>query len=114
MRPDSGYSRVVYDPEGQRIGEVGLGNRKDIRNAVEAARGALEGWRKTSGHHKAQILYFLAENLSERAEEFARRIEKQTGQDGTAEVEAALGPSSPPRPGPISTRAWCTTPPSAT
>ncbi|GIW32070.1 MAG: aldehyde dehydrogenase [Meiothermus sp.] len=90
VRPDSGYSKVVYDPDGHPIGEVGLGNRKDIRNAVEAARGALEGWRKTSGHNKAQILYFLAENLSERAEEFARRIAQQTGQDGTAEVEAAL------------------------
>ncbi|WP_337870943.1 aldehyde dehydrogenase family protein [Meiothermus sp.] len=90
VRPDSGYSKVVYDPEGHPIGEVGLGNRKDIRNAVEAARGAFEGWRKTTGHNKAQILYFLAENLSERAEEFARRIAQQTRQDGTAEVEAAL------------------------
>jgi aldehyde dehydrogenase (NAD+) len=90
VRPDSGYSKVVYDPDGHPIGEVGLGNRKDIRNAVEAARGAFESWRKTSGHNKAQILYFLAENLSERAEEFARRIAQQTGQDGAAEVEAAL------------------------
>lgn len=90
VRPDSGYSKAVYSPDGQHIGEVGLGNRKDIRNAVEAARGAYEGWRKTSGHSKAQILYFLAENLSERAEEFAQRIALQTGQDGTSEVEAAL------------------------
>jgi len=89
-RPDSGYSKAVYDLEGRRLGEVGLGSRKDIRNAVEAARGALEGWRKTTGHNKAQILYFLAENLSERAEEFAHRIARQTGNDGRAEVEAAL------------------------
>lgn len=89
-RPDSGYSKAVYAPNGSLIGEVGLGNRKDIRNAVEAARGAFEGWRKTTGHNKAQILYFLAENLSERAEEFARRITLQTGNDGRAEVEAAL------------------------
>ncbi|MBO1437535.1 aldehyde dehydrogenase family protein [Meiothermus sp. CFH 77666] len=89
-RPDSGYSKAVYAPDGQLLGEVGLGNRKDIRNAVEAARAAFEGWRKATAHNKAQILYFLAENLSERAEEFARRIHEQTGQDGHAEVEAAL------------------------
>lgn len=89
-RPDSGYSKAVYGPDGRLLGEVGLGNRKDIRNAVEAARAAFEGWRKATAHNKAQILYFLAENLSERAEEFARRIHEQTGQDGHAEVEAAL------------------------
>ncbi|GIW24767.1 aldehyde dehydrogenase family protein [Meiothermus sp.] len=89
-RPDSGYSKAVYGPDGRLLGEVGLGNRKDIRNAVEAARAAFEGWRKTPAHNKAQILYFLAENLSERAEEFARRLTEQTGQDGRAEVEAAL------------------------
>ncbi|MGK0619051.1 aldehyde dehydrogenase family protein [Meiothermus cerbereus] len=90
VRPDSGYSKAVYAPDGRLVGEVGLGNRKDIRNAVEAARSAQEGWRKTAAHSKAQILYFLAENLSERAEEFARRLSEQTGQDGGAEVEAAL------------------------
>ncbi len=89
-RPDSGYSKAVYAPDGRLLGEVGLGNRKDIRNAVEAARAAFEGWRKATAHNKAQILYFLAENLSERAEEFAHRIHQQTGQDGQREVEAAL------------------------
>lgn len=90
VRPDSGYSKAVYALDGQLLGEVGLGNRKDIRNAVEAARAAFEGWRKTPAHNRAQILYFLAENLSERTEEFARRLAEQTGQDGRAEVEAAL------------------------
>src|SRR5438270_1921127 len=40
VRPDSGYSRNVHDPEGHLIGQVGEGNRKDIRNAVEAAHAA--------------------------------------------------------------------------
>ncbi|RDI95485.1 aldehyde dehydrogenase family protein [Meiothermus sp. QL-1] len=82
-RPDSGYSQLVYAPDGRLLGEVPLGNRKDIRNAVEAARGALEGWRGASAHQRAQILYFLAENLAERAQEFARRL-------GEAEVEASI------------------------
>ncbi|RYE77864.1 MAG: aldehyde dehydrogenase family protein, partial [Hyphomicrobiales bacterium] len=53
--------------------------RKDIRNAVEAARAAL-GWSTTAAHNRAQILYFLAENLDYRAEEFAARIKAQTGE----------------------------------
>lgn len=88
-RPDSGYSRPVHGPSGALVGEVGDGNRKDIRNAVEAARAAL-GWATTSAHNRAQILYFLAENLEYRADEFAARIKAQTGEDGAAEVAASV------------------------
>jgi aldehyde dehydrogenase (NAD+) len=88
-RPDSGYSRPVHGPDGALVGEVGEGNRKDIRNAVEAARAAL-GWGTSSAHNRAQILYFLAENLEYRAQEFAARIEAQTGEDGSAEVAASV------------------------
>jgi aldehyde dehydrogenase (NAD+) len=77
VRPDSGYSRFV---EG---GEVGDGNRKDIRNAVEAARAALPGWSASTGYNRAQILYYVAENLSARADEFALRV-------GSHEVERAI------------------------
>jgi aldehyde dehydrogenase (NAD+) len=89
VRPDSGYSRAVHGPGGNRIGEVGDGNRKDIRNAVEAARGAL-GWGSTAAHARAQILYFLAENLDYRRAEFATRIKSQTGKAGDAEVAASV------------------------
>lgn len=88
-RPDSGYARPVYGPSGALVGEVGDGNRKDIRNAVEAARAAT-GWGTTSAHNRAQILYFLAENLGYRAREFAERIAAQTGADAKAEVDAAI------------------------
>ena len=76
-RPDSGYSRLVHGRDGV-LGEVGEGNRKDIRNAVEAARAAL-GWGTTAAHNRAQILYFLAENLEYRRKEFAERIRAQAG-----------------------------------
>jgi aldehyde dehydrogenase (NAD+) len=89
-RPDGGASRRVLGPGGEPIGEVGDGNRKDVRNAVEAARAAEPGWGHSSAHLRAQILYYLAENLSARAAEFAERIAGQTGHDGTAEVEAAV------------------------
>jgi aldehyde dehydrogenase (NAD+) len=88
-RPDSGYSRPVHGADGKLIGEVGEGNRKDIRNAVEAARKALN-WGTTAAHTRAQILYFLAENLDYRRDEFAARIEEQTGKDGAGEVAASV------------------------
>ncbi|MGN6157041.1 MAG: aldehyde dehydrogenase family protein [Devosia sp.] len=88
-RPDSGYSRTIYGPAGALVGEVGEGNRKDIRNAVEAARGALN-WGTTAAHNRAQILYFLGENLEYRADEFARRIRAQTGESlASAQKEVA-------------------------
>jgi aldehyde dehydrogenase (NAD+) len=88
-RPDGGYSSAVWSPKGQMLGHVGIGNRKDIRNAVEAAQAA-KGWGKTTGHLRAQILYYIAENLSARAVEFADRIARMTGKPGTAEVEASI------------------------
>ncbi len=91
-RPDSGYSRSIYSPAGILIGEVGEGNRKDIRNAVEAAHAA-RGWSAGTAHNRAQILYYIAENLAVREDEFARRIEQQTGRSAvsaTGEVQATL------------------------
>ncbi len=88
-RPDGGYSRPVWGKSGL-LGHVGLANRKDVRNAVEAAAGA-KAWSKTTGHLRAQILYYIGENLSARAGEFAARIDAMTGKrGGTAEVEASI------------------------
>lgn len=91
-RPDSGYSQAVFSPKGKLLGHVGIGSRKDVRNAVEAARGA-SGWGKTTGHLRAQILYYIAENLSARAAEFTARLSDLTGVakgKAEAEVEAAI------------------------
>jgi aldehyde dehydrogenase (NAD+) len=89
-RPDSGYSMEVHDKSGRLLGEVGLGNRKDIRNAVEAARKA-SGWAKTTAHNRAQVLYYLAENLSQRREEIARRLKAAIGEEqAAAEVNASI------------------------
>ena len=88
-RPDSGYSLPVLDAEGRQVGEVGQGNRKDVRNAVEAARKA-SGWPRATAHARAQVLYYLAENLAARAEEFGRRIVALTGDAPGAEREVAL------------------------
>jgi aldehyde dehydrogenase (NAD+) len=92
VRPDSGYSRIVHGPDGQVVGEVGEGNRKDIRNAVEAAHAAAS-WAATSAHNRAQILYYIAENLAARQSEFAARLVTMTGETGesaSGEVAAAI------------------------
>ncbi len=89
-RPDGGYSRAVYSKRGALMGQVPIANRKDIRNAVEAARGA-KAWGKSTGHGRAQILYFMAENLAARSDEFASLINTMTGKrSGKAEVEASV------------------------
>ncbi len=92
VRPDGNYSRAVLGPKGQIVGYVGDGNRKDIRNAVEAAHKA-RGWADRTPHHRAQILYYIAENLAARADEFAGRLRAMTGVSKKAadrEVEAGI------------------------
>ncbi len=77
-RPDGDYSRVVRIAGGEKIGTAADGNRKDIRDAVEAAHQA-RGWADRTPHNRAQILYYIAENLNIRAEEFAGRLRRMTG-----------------------------------
>jgi aldehyde dehydrogenase (NAD+) len=94
-RPDSGYSFPVYGRkeggrDGELLGEAPLGNRKDIRNAVEAARNA-SGWARTSAHNRAQILYFLAENMIQRRDEIAHRLARAVGEEQAAvEVDLSI------------------------
>ncbi len=92
-RPDSGYSRVILGPKGARVGEVGDGNRKDLRNSVEAAHAAAKSWSKTTAHLRAQILYYIGENLDARGDEFAARLRAMTGATAAqarAEVDASV------------------------
>ncbi len=92
-RPDGGYSLPQLDARGAPCGEVPRGNRKDVRNAVEAAAKARGPWAATTASLRAQILYFLAENLAVRAEEFAATLSRVTGTTGaaaSAEVDAAV------------------------
>ena len=91
-RPDGGNSLPVADHKGQLAGFIGDGNYKDIRNAVEAASAA-GSWAGTSTHLRTQILYYIAENLSYRKDEFASRISSLTGcnaQSAAGEVERSI------------------------
>jgi aldehyde dehydrogenase (NAD+) len=92
-RPDSGYSTPVLDAAGNTVGEAGRGNRKDIRNAVEAAHKAEAGWTTASAHTRAQVLYYFAENLAIREREFVDRLTALTAcppAAAEAEVRASI------------------------
>jgi aldehyde dehydrogenase (NAD+) len=78
VRPDGGYSNAACDAAGRVIGEIPAGNRKDIRNAVEAARAA-SAWTTGTAHNRAQVMYYIAENLDARADEFVQRIDQLSG-----------------------------------
>ncbi len=91
-RPDGGHSYSVVDRAGRSLGQAGLGNRKDIRNAVEAAAKAT-GWSTVTAHNRAQVLYYVAENLAARSREFEARLMSMTGMTAkaaAAEVAAAI------------------------
>jgi aldehyde dehydrogenase (NAD+) len=88
-RPDSGYSMEVRGADGRLLGEAPLGNRKDIRNAVEAARKA-DSWARATAHNRAQVLYYIAENLAQRGDEIAVRLAAVVGQK-QAEAEVRIG-----------------------
>ncbi len=95
VRPDQGYSRPVHGADGRLLGEIGEGNRKDIRDAVEAAHAAAgAGWGGTGrGHARAQVLYYIAENLAARGDELTDRLHALTGDTADAarrEVDAAI------------------------
>jgi aldehyde dehydrogenase (NAD+) len=88
-RPDSGYSMEVRAADGRLLGETPLGNRKDVRNAVEAARKA-DSWAKATAHNRAQVLYYCAENLAQRRDEITRRLSAVVGEHQAA-AELDLG-----------------------
>ncbi len=94
VRPDGAYTSSVLSAKGKFIGQVGDGNRKDIRDAVEAAHKArTSGWAMRHGYNRSQILYFIAENLDARNAEFVKRIVEMTGRtqkSAQAEVDASV------------------------
>ncbi|XP_068743586.1 aldehyde dehydrogenase family 16 member A1-like [Montipora capricornis] len=92
-RPDGNYSRPVLNPSGEVIGQVAEGNRKDIRDAVEAAHKAAPGWGKRAAHNRAQIVYYMAENLELRHSELSQRLCGMTGcsiQEANKEVDITI------------------------
>ncbi len=91
-RPDGGYAYAVRGGKDAPVRLAAAGNRKDIRNAVEAAHKA-KGWGAATGHNRAQVLYYLAENLAAREREFTDRLRSLTGgneADASREVATSI------------------------
>jgi len=80
-RPDGCYSRPIKEHSTKNIlAYVSESNRKDVRNAVECAHKAQPGWGKRAAHNRAQIVYFMAENLEIRREQVAESLSKVSGE----------------------------------
>ncbi len=91
-RADGGNSRVVVNHKGVYAGRVADGNRKDIRDAVDAADKAAS-WSLATAHNRAQVLYYLAENIGYREDEFAQRLTSMTGatrRNAKREIETSI------------------------
>ena len=79
VRSESGRHVVACDARGAALENVPLASRKDVRDAVKAARGAFGGWADRTAYNRGQVLYRLAEALESRADGFAAQARRQSG-----------------------------------
>jgi len=78
-RSESGRYLPAKSPRGEHLDNFAHASRKDFRDAVVAARAALDGWSKASAYNLGQILYRAAEMLQNRAPELVNEIARSTG-----------------------------------
>jgi acyl-CoA reductase-like NAD-dependent aldehyde dehydrogenase len=93
VRSESGRSDPTVDASGEHVANVPRGSRKDVRDAVKAARGAFGGWSGKTAYNRGQVLYRFAEALESRSEELVRAVGAQQGVAAAAaraEVGAAV------------------------
>ena len=91
-RSESGRTMAVTAPDGRVLAHVARASRKDVRDAVRAARGAQRSWAERTAYNRGQILYRVAEVLEGRAGQLAAELEA-VGVDpdaARADVEAAV------------------------
>jgi acyl-CoA reductase-like NAD-dependent aldehyde dehydrogenase len=92
-RTESGRSYEVFDARGRLLANASRGTRKDIREAVRAARKAFPGWSAKTAYNRSQILYRIAELMEGRREQFIAEVAAAQGvgrQRATREVDAAI------------------------
>ena len=73
-RSESGRSFPVQDAKGRHLANAALASRKDVRDAVVAARKAFGGWSSATGYNRGQILYRVAEMLEGRRDQFVTEV----------------------------------------
>jgi acyl-CoA reductase-like NAD-dependent aldehyde dehydrogenase len=89
-RSESGRSYPVLDHRGALVANAVLGSRKDLRDAVKAARGAQAGWAGRSAYNRAQILYRVAEIMQGRRQQFIDELGVGGSSHPEAEVDASI------------------------
>ena len=92
-RSESGRHLTANDAEGNRVANAPRGTRKDVRDAVRAARAALPAWQGCTAYNRGQILYRFAEALESRVDELTGETVRLRGLDrpaARAEIEAAV------------------------
>jgi acyl-CoA reductase-like NAD-dependent aldehyde dehydrogenase len=90
-RSESGRVYPVENTRGKHIANAVLGSRKDLRDAVGAARAAQGGWAKRSAYNRGQILYRVAEVMQGRREQFVAELRHHaTASAAAREVDAAI------------------------
>jgi acyl-CoA reductase-like NAD-dependent aldehyde dehydrogenase len=89
-RSESGRSYPVLDQDGELLAHAVLGSRKDVRDAVKAARSAQAGWAGRTGYNRGQILYRVAEVMESRRAEFVDEVARTGLDDPEGEVDAAI------------------------
>lgn len=92
-RSESGRTYEVTSPKGVFLANASLASRKDARDAVTAARGAVKGWSGATAYNRGQVLYRVAELLEGRRAQFVDEIVAQTGASASAaarEVDEAI------------------------
>ena len=102
-RSESGRSYPVTDTKGKLLAHAALASRKDLRDAVSAARSALPGWSGATAYNRGQVLYRVAEMLQARREGFVDDVVAAEGigrKRAGAVVDAAVDASSGMRAGP--------------
>jgi acyl-CoA reductase-like NAD-dependent aldehyde dehydrogenase len=78
-RSESGRSYIVNAADGGFLANVAWGSRKDVRDAVVAARGSLAGWSSATAYLRGQILYRVGEMLEDRRAQFVAAVRDSEG-----------------------------------
>lgn len=91
-RSESGRSYPARGGDGEVLARVARGSRKDLRDAVRVARGAVDGWAGRTGYNRGQILYRIAETLEDRADTFVEQLVEAgaTKRQARAEVDTSI------------------------
>jgi acyl-CoA reductase-like NAD-dependent aldehyde dehydrogenase len=92
-RSESGRSYVVESADGRFLANAAWASRKDVRDAVGAARAAQPGWSSATAYNRGQVLYRVAELLEDRRDQFVgavRDAEGATSRAAQRQVDAAI------------------------